>query len=642
MNAVFRSLASRMTLAVAAVICVPGAVAQSEGVRLLKSGSRSPYVHRLTLYDAEGKAIDPIDEAAPPYSPRATCGKCHEVGLVAEGWHFNACKPDVDAGRAGEPWLLSDARFGMNLPISGRAWPGAFKPEQLGLSAWQMTLTFGHHSPGGGYGALDDESLAKTPEAKRWEISGNLEVDCMMCHAADHSYDPAEVERQLERENLRWIPTAALGLAAIRGDAKRVANDYDPMNPSNDPAQSPPKTLYDKTRFDGDNRVHFDVVRQPPSQRCYFCHTTRPVGAEAPSRWELAEDVHIAAGLDCADCHRNDISHAITRGYNDPARAGHDAHESTLTCEGCHIGLVNGHRPTDDGAPTAGTYGAPMPAHAGIPPLHFEKLTCTACHSGPWPDVNGTQTVQTSLAHKLGIGAKDRTDDMPPQIVEPIFARDAAGHIAPYRQTWPAYWAVKRGDTIEPIAIETVRKLAAKALPKPRGKEAAAPLNDTQIADALAALAKAADGADATVVYIREEQIHQLDASGKLFSSTQAAAKPYRWALAHDVRPASQALGARGCTDCHADDAAMFFGSTSPRPASLPTASQPGPLMHELVGYDTRLARIWSLGLAGKPAFLAFATPLLALVVAGIIARLANWMRAGAAPGRDGAYRADN
>ncbi|MFN0137271.1 MAG: hypothetical protein ACKVS9_14305 [Phycisphaerae bacterium] len=596
----------------------------------MKSDSRSPYVHRLTLYDHQGKAIDPTAGDAPPYSPQATCGKCHEVGLVGGGWHFNACQPDVDAGRAGEPWLLSDARFGMSVPISGRGWPGAFKPEQVGLSAWQMTLTFGHHSPGGGYGELDDETLAKTAEAKRWEISGKLEVDCMMCHAADRSYDPAEVARQLERENLRWTPTAAIGLAAIRGDAKRVPDNFDPMNPSNDPAQSPPTTIYDKTRFDGDNRVHFDVVRQPASERCYFCHTTRPVGHDAPTPWKIAGDVHLAAGLDCADCHRNDITHAITRGYNDPADVGRSTHETTLTCEGCHLGWVNGHPAAGDGAATAGTYGAPYPQHAGIPPLHFEKMTCTACHSGPWPDVDGAQTVQTSLAHKLGIGTKDRTDEQPPQIVEPVFSRDEAGRVAPYRQTWPAYWAVKRGDKLEPIAIETVRKLAAKALPKPRGKEALPPLSDEQIAQTLVALAKAAEGDGATVVYVRDHQIHQLDASGKRVSAAHAEAKPYRWALAHDVRPASQSLGVRGCTDCHAADGAIFFGIADVRPTSQPATSRPATPMYQLIGYDARLAQMWSLGLAGKPAFLAVATPLLALLVAGLIARLANWMRGGA------------
>ena len=38
------------------------------------------------------------------------------------------------------------------------------------------------------------------------------------------------------------------------------------------------------------------------------------------------------------------------------------------------------------------------------------------------------------------------------------------------------------------------------------------------------------------------------------------AAAPYTWPMAHDVRPARQALGAKGCTDCHSPDSAVQYG----------------------------------------------------------------------------------
>ena len=43
-----------------------------------------------------------------------------------------------------------------------------------------------------------------------------------------------------------------------------------------------------------------------------------------------------------------------------------------LTCEGCHA--------------EGNAMGAPHPDHEGIPPVHFAKMTCTACHSGPLPE----------------------------------------------------------------------------------------------------------------------------------------------------------------------------------------------------------------------------------------------------------------
>jgi len=44
-------------------------------------------------------------------------------------------------------------------------------------------------------------------------------------------------------------------------------------------------------------------------------------------------------------------------------------------------------------------------------------------------------------------------------------------------------------------------------------------------------------------------------------------ASPYLWPLAHDVRPAAQALGAGGCTDCHAAGSAFLFGLVPTRSA---------------------------------------------------------------------------
>ena len=45
---------------------------------------------------------------------------------------------------------------------------------------------------------------------------------------------------------------------------------------------------------------------------------------------------------------------------------------------------------------------APRPLHRGMPTLHFDKLTCTACHSGPMPE-DATTLVQTAMSHKLGL-----------------------------------------------------------------------------------------------------------------------------------------------------------------------------------------------------------------------------------------------
>ena len=43
-------------------------------------------------------------------------------------------------------------------------------------------------------------------------------------------------------------------------------------------------------------------------------------------------------------------------------------------------------------------------------------------------------------------------------------------------------------------------------------------------------------------------------------SQAHEAGEPYLWPLAHNVRPARQSLGIRGCQDCHAEDSPIIFG----------------------------------------------------------------------------------
>jgi hypothetical protein len=115
----------------------------------INSGGKAPFVHNVNLYDKEGVIITP-GKSTNPYSPAATCGKCHDVEKVSHGWHFNAPDAKVDAGRKGEAWILTDELTRTQIPISSRNWPGTFKPEALGLKPIQFTETFAHHMPGGG------------------------------------------------------------------------------------------------------------------------------------------------------------------------------------------------------------------------------------------------------------------------------------------------------------------------------------------------------------------------------------------------------------------------------------------------------------------------------------------------------------
>jgi hypothetical protein len=78
-----------------------------------------PHDHEnIVLKDVQGNAI-PVGSTV-PYSPRQTCGGCHDVDEIANGYHFQQGRTDEE-GRIqakndffadGRSWLKSDGMYG--------------------------------------------------------------------------------------------------------------------------------------------------------------------------------------------------------------------------------------------------------------------------------------------------------------------------------------------------------------------------------------------------------------------------------------------------------------------------------------------------------------------------------------------------
>jgi len=72
----------------------------------------------IVLRDRWGNPLQVGDTE--PYSPRATCGECHDVDSIANGYHFQQGRTDAngdiqmqtDFYGDGRYWLLSDGMFG--------------------------------------------------------------------------------------------------------------------------------------------------------------------------------------------------------------------------------------------------------------------------------------------------------------------------------------------------------------------------------------------------------------------------------------------------------------------------------------------------------------------------------------------------
>ncbi|NUQ50398.1 MAG: hypothetical protein HUU27_10845, partial [Phycisphaerae bacterium] len=201
--------------------------------------------------------------------------------------------------------------------------------------------------------------------------------------------------------------------------------------------------------------------------------------------------------------------------------------------------------------------------------------------------------------------------DDPPHVVEPVFAAQPDGVIAPQRMLWPAYWARLGGDgavaLVSASEAAAVVRQARQKLKRPEGAE----LDDELITEVLRALGKGKDGGEP--VYVSSGLLRRLREDGTVSVEAHAAAAPYLWPLAHDVRPAGKSLGVRGCTDCHADGAPFFFGGLAGawpgtdavdrykgRGGAVPAdAARLAPVaMHELQGVDSSLQRAWGAAFA--------------------------------------------
>jgi hypothetical protein len=421
-------------------------------------GSRTVPVHRLPIFDENAQVVVPTLPDSMPLSARYTCGACHDYDTVAGGFHFNGSDPAARSGRPGEPWVWVDRATGAALPISERNWPGVWSIQEIGISPWRFTQIFGRHLPGGD---LAEPADPYADPAARWLVSGAAEVNCFACHNQSPRQDLSEWAKQMMRENFRWAATAAANLGDVGSEANRLPDYWTPARGANpdDPVWAvPPSVDYHVDLFDSAGRTFFDVDR-PLDRNCLQCHSSMVL--DTP-RWRHAEDVHTAAGLACVDCHRNGLDHDIVRGYESEASERNDPTVARFSCAGCHLG-VGGDAPLSS---RGGHYAAPRPQHKGLPPIHFEKLTCTACHSGALLE-SEPQPVRTSRANRLGIHGRAEWFTDAPHIVETAYVMGASGKIEPHRLMWPSFWVRVRDGEATPLTPDFVAPFATGILDAP-------------------------------------------------------------------------------------------------------------------------------------------------------------------------------
>ena len=286
----------------------------------------------IPLLDEDGVHVL---ESGRPYSPRQSCGGCHDYDKITHAYHFETGRDEAsdDFGALrGLPHLVSPGYFG------GYACMGGSNPEVLakkanarvedfadrGTAGWIQRCINCH--AGGGWMEKDrqgrrydqvdpatvadldgdyfnrgtdaDNRPADVDTVARWDWvkSGVVENDCLLCHAPYERltrFDPLLPESKrpydhfrslrgdLARAGLfRFVDTAILDFLDVDGQPlvrfQRRADDA-PHGPGYalvlDEAGAP-VIQWNADAFDADGKVSLPLRRFPANDNCMQCHRT--------------------------------------------------------------------------------------------------------------------------------------------------------------------------------------------------------------------------------------------------------------------------------------------------------------------------------------------------------------------------------
>ena len=351
------------------------------------NGGRTVPVHRFVPVDREGDKVSVRARMPAAMSQEKTCAQCHDVDKMRGGSHFRSGGTNDVVNKVNrEPWFLCSTN-------------GACRTVSLadrgGLSAWEWTKTFGWAFPGGGLASCPVAMSEAAGDRQRWFVTGALEMNCLACHSQD-DYDVSEWAKQVLRENWSGAAIAAAGYARVDGMNERLDAAWDPHiaeNPDDHLFKVPENITYEPAKFDDKGRATFRVGK-PRNENCLACHSVAEAGAGSKG---MAVDVHLQRGMRCVDCHQNGMKHRV----------------ETKSCASCHMDK-NGE--------------GPKPDHAGIPLVHFKKLSCAVCHSGVTKDGRHAQ-IRTMRANRIGIYGRAQWATDLPFIEEPFVRKNAEGQV---------------------------------------------------------------------------------------------------------------------------------------------------------------------------------------------------------------------
>lgn len=388
-----------------------------------------------------------------------------------------------------------------------------------------------------------DPTLAQSLDGdyfkSQWDKTGVVEADCFVCHLPGYNFK--DRMKQLIFQNFKWASTSASGIAQVTGTIREG---------------QVPQVVYNKRFFNEDGKIQLDISGPPPSENCTFCHSFADMRKRGFS-WNdrINHDVHNLRGMECVQCHwAIDKEHNFAKGDENVSSVRNDLDNTMKNCQQCH---------------EQGFMGAPRPKHLSIRPNHLEKLACETCHIPTLhrAAAEGFDVTTGALVNYPKLGAKKVGDYFD---WKPRYARKHKdGKIWPVNNLLPAIYTNHDKDGIYyPLFAREIGKGFEKIKGKLKGKQPNKPELHTpeEIKLMLTSLAVTLQGnkrfQQIRPAYHKGGQIHYLSDKGDIVT-----AKDETWCgegegfnINHNVAPASLALGANGCADCHSEKAQIFKG----------------------------------------------------------------------------------
>ncbi len=568
----------------------------------------SPAIHPpVMLLDKESESV--IDTGA-PVSFMETCGGCHDSSYIdSHQYHSRAGMDEMDVYASdgpGRPWDVSPGLFGKWDPLTYRVLSreGADLLD-MGTADWIRFMAPRH--PGGGPAEISrfaDEALDKVvgdgtvhpdthvmdPQTGEsvpwdWEASGTVELNCLLCHIP--APNNAARIREIQAGRFKWASTATLEGTGI---VTRLGDTFQ----------------YNPEAFDEDGNVNVESFRvgDPDSGNCRLCHgracrcadpvifensldnwSTETTGEvfspellsrsgmnlQGKTQLFLPWDLHAQRLLKCTNCHFSPNNPAYNRKETQAADTGHlqfDARKNALgdyldqpdhdlakgfssqstvsrhrngtmrECRDCHRAEVT---------------------HIFLPykSLHYEKLSCQACHI---PRVNAPVRQMTDWTVLASPGVPVTTYrglDGPindPSVLitgyEPILLQQEAGEtlrLKPHNLITSYFWVA--GTPPAPVRLFELEKLyfQADGTIRPEIVDILDSDGDGNLSS-LELRLDTPEKADA----IREK----LVAMGLKNPEIQGEIQPY--SLSHGVMTGDYAM--RDCKDCHSYSSRISAG----------------------------------------------------------------------------------